>query len=73
MERKVLAAWAQNASGPGWSNQLIWYVWWDGARHHVDALQPEEQSPELMLLFSTSAALNVELVGEVEKVLREKS
>lgn len=67
--KKVRAAWAENMSGPGWSNQIIWYVWWDGSRHHVDALQPDEQTPGMRMLFDASAAINKNLVAEVEKVL----
>lgn len=69
MERKnVIAAFAKRESGPGWSNQLVWYVWRDeGGRLHLDALQPNEQTRAMRTLFDVSAAVNDSLVFAVNQ------
>lgn len=57
---EVVAAWAERASGPGWSNQLVWMCirTTDGA-YRLDAFQPSEwhASPAFCALFSVSAVV----------------
>lgn len=56
-KREVVCAYAENASGPGWANSLIWVIERDGnGRLHQRAIQPEEQTPEMETLFQVCAA-----------------
>lgn len=64
----VVGVWAESPSGPGWSNQLIWVCIrssWDGS-HRVDALQPEEQTREMLTLFPVANAASSQLMAWVK-------
>ncbi len=66
----IIGAWAETPSGPGWSNRLIWVCIYDGAtgRHRVDALQPKEQSEEILSAFSMHVASSDALRVAVERL-----
>jgi len=66
-------AWAERCDGPGWCNELIWYVWSDSTgEHHIDALQPDEQTTTMRTLFPLSAAASVEMTRAVHTHLTRK-
>jgi len=51
----IVAAWAERCSGPGWSNTIIWYLERDEmGTLRVEAIQPNEQTAEMMELFEFS-------------------
>lgn len=66
----IVGAWAEAPSGPGWSNRLIWVCIYDGTtgRHRVDALQPREQSEEILSAFEMHRASSDALIGAVKRL-----
>ncbi len=50
---QIVGAWCEAPSGPGWRNRLVWVCIRDGATgtHRVDAIQPEDQDEEMVLIF----------------------
>ena len=77
-DRKILAAWGERVSGPGWSNELVWVLSQDTApgpefgRLRIDAIQPEDQTRELRALLGASAELNGCMVRLVAEAMRAK-
>lgn len=69
----VIAAWAEAASGPGWSNRLIYVL--VGARggggHRIECLQPDEQGPLLPLLHAAAAAMSRIVTERVRAIVVE--
>lgn len=66
----IVGAWAEAPSGPGWSNRLVWVCIrsaWDGS-HRVEALQPEEQSEEILSAFGVLLASSSLLLGAVRRL-----
>lgn len=53
----IVTAYAQAASGPGWSNSPIWVIVQaiDGTLRQ-ECLQPDEQSLEMVTLYNISQA-----------------
>lgn len=68
-KRHIVCAWAERASGPGWSNSLVWYITRDGnGVLRQECLQPDEQSHDIRLLYETSRVSHLafmEAVGDV--------
>lgn len=56
MSERVIAAWAEKCSGPGWANEVVWVLRQeDGGRLYLDAIQPPQQSVLMRSLFAVSA------------------
>ena len=69
----VLVAWAQSHAGPGWANYLVHFiVRGNDGKLREDALQPDEQTPEMATLFSVSKAAANSMTGVVEARLRAR-
>jgi hypothetical protein len=67
----IVAAYAEIASGPGWSNTLVWCVVRDGDKKvRLEALQPEEQSAEVRTLFDISAVVHGKMLLAVLSMVR---
>lgn len=67
----IRAAWCERASGPGWSNRIVWVVVMDGdQRPRIEALQPDEQTEEMLILFDVAEAAHVGLRGAVARAAR---
>lgn len=62
----VVTAWAEEAHGPGWSNRLIWVICRVDTALDQIAIQPEDQTPEMMVLFDVSALAAREMTGWVK-------
>jgi hypothetical protein len=64
---QVVGAWAEAPTGPGWSNRVVLVCIRNGldGSHRVDALQPEEQTPEIAVLFRTACAVSEDLIAWV--------
>ena len=66
MKPKIVVAWAERCSGPGWSNPVIWYIEResDGTLRQYSA-QRDEWSHSMSSLFSVCAAASDELTDAV--------
>jgi hypothetical protein len=68
---RIVTAFAERASGPGWSNQPLWVIVRDGDQNlRMECLQPSEQSGEICLLYNTSEATHCAMVAAVERCVR---
>jgi hypothetical protein len=64
----IIAAFAESASGPGWSNAPVWVLWRDDSgRYVLDAIQPSEQTAEIVALYGVSAAAHGAMTRAVRK------
>lgn len=69
----IVAVVAEPASGPGWSNTLLWVIVQDGnGKLRRECLQPIDQSDGMRLLYATAAAVHAAMVREVERVAKRK-
>jgi hypothetical protein len=68
MSRTLVVAWAETARLPGGSrNWLVWRLWrHNNGRMEVDALQPEEQTEQMRVLFNVASVATEELTGWVK-------
>ena len=66
----IVTAFAQPASGPGWSNRPVWIVIRrrDGT-FRTESLQPNEQGEEIVTLYKVSAAANDAMTAAVRRQL----
>ena len=64
---RIVTAWAESASGPGWANALIWIVVSDVENSlRRECLQPEEHTHELHVLFGVSQAVQRAMLAALE-------
>jgi hypothetical protein len=67
----IITAWAEVATGPGWSNAPIYVL--IGARggggHRVECLQPGEQGPLLPLIHRAAAAMSEVVTDRVRAIV----
>jgi hypothetical protein len=64
----VVAAWADVASGPGWANRLIWLLLRDAdGILSLEAIQPDEQTAEMVALYAVSEAAHLSMIGAVAR------
>lgn len=71
---RVLTAFAERASGPGWSNRPLWIVIvspTDGIR--VECIQPDDHTPAMIALYDVSEAAHSAMMRAVEAVIRRTS
>lgn len=63
---RIVAAWAESASGPGWANAPVWVLVRerDGTLR-LDCLQPSEQTHAMHLLYRVSACATAEMTAAV--------
>lgn len=71
----VVTAWAETAAGPGWSNSLVLaLVCKRGTTdYRIEYLQPDEQTKEMCVLFSTVAAATAAMTRAAKLALDEVS
>lgn len=69
----IISAWAEDVSGPGWSNQPIWVLIGSrgGSRYRQECIQPKDQTPELRMLFAFSALAHSQMVAQVRRLYKE--
>lgn len=70
----VVAAWAEPAQGPGWSNQPTWVLIrsrLDGTLR-LEGLQPGEASADVLKLYAISAVVSAQFTGAVNDCLHWK-
>jgi hypothetical protein len=64
--RHVVAAWAEHASGPGWSNRLVNVLYRDGnGMLTIERLQPDQQTADMSTLFDVSATVTLSMIAAV--------
>ena len=62
----IVTAWAEAASGPGYSNAPLWVLIRNPIGElRVECMQPEQQSLEMLVLYSTSAAAHEAMLNAV--------
>lgn len=66
----IRAAWCERASGPGWSNRIVWVLVQSPTRIRVECLQPDEQTEDMRLLFDVAEAAHTGLRGAVARAAR---
>ncbi len=67
----IVTAYAEAGSGPGWSNTPVWVV--IRSRTHelrIEAIQPGEQSAEILWLYSISQSVHGTMVRAVRDLAR---
>lgn len=67
----VVTAWAEPASGPGWTNDLVCVLIRDqhgGLR--IDYIQPSEHSPDMRALYEVSAVASRAITRAAEASLK---
>ena len=71
---EIVAAWAAQESGPGWTNSPVWYIRKDRERGFVlEALQPEEQTAQMQVLAEASATIARQMRAFVEMAVNEST
>lgn len=55
------------ASGPGWSNAVVWVTVldWQTNKARRECIQPDERTPAMHALFATGAAMHAALLSAV--------
>jgi len=72
---QVVVAWPELCSGPGWSNTIVWVII-QGSRGGLrrEALQPEEQTDEMRMMFEVCGAAAKHYTGVVSRhLIRRRS
>ena len=71
----IVTAYAEPASGPGWTNSPLWVVWRNPHDNqlHQGCFQPTEQTREMALLYAFSALAHQRMTRIVEAHLRVES
>ena len=66
----IIDAWADPASGPGWANTPVCYIEYDGVKNEYQRywIQPEAQTEKMRTLFKISAEVHNLMVREAEKI-----
>ena len=63
---RIVTAWPESPTGPGWSNRIVWVlVRHDDGRLEEIAIQPEDQTPEMIALFGVALAARDALTSAV--------
>jgi len=67
----IVTAFAEPASGPGWSNSPVWVIiksTEDGTLR-MDCLQPAEQTSDIAIMYSISSIAHASMVKFVRAAL----
>ncbi len=68
----IVTAYAEHASGPGWSNVPIWVIIrTQGHSLRIECVQPEDQTPTMIALYKVSEAAHLSMTQAV-KILSAK-
>lgn len=67
-EYQIVTAWAESASGPGWTDQPVWVLVQERCgKLRIECLQPDEQSRDIHTLYSVSSAAHGAMVTAVQR------
>lgn len=73
VSKQVIVAWAEHASGPGWRNEIIWYIIQEaGGKLVQKCLQPHEQTALMVAVADSSAAVTRTMTDLVRRKLNEQ-
>lgn len=64
---RIITAFAEAASGPGWGNQPIIVVTDNGGKYELEYIQPDEQTAEMMTLYQVSEAAHLAMTAAVRR------
>ena len=67
-DARIVAVWAEAASGPGWANTPVWVIVSQGGTLTQQCLQPGEQSAIMRALYWPSAHIAGSMMAEVESM-----
>jgi len=68
----VMVAWAEPCNGPGWANSPVLVLVFNATARdtrRVEYLQPEDQTPEMHILYGVSHAASAAMTNAVRKHL----
>lgn len=67
----IVTAYGENAAGPGWSNQPLWVILRnsDGRLRQI-AIQPEQQTPEMIALYAISNVVHRQISAAVKSYFK---
>jgi len=69
----IVTAWAEKASGPGWSNFPIWVLIIEPmGTYRLECIQPEEQTDEMRTLFKVSALVAEQMTALVRAAAKKE-
>ena len=69
---KVLFAVAEDCTGPGWSNSIVWVVYrGEDGSIEIASMQPDEQTSEIRALHPVAACASSRLTALVQGMLRK--
>lgn len=61
---KIITAYAERASGPGWANSPLWLIVCGADRElRQECIQPDEQTKEMHALYSASEAVHCSMTA----------
>lgn len=70
----IIAAYAEPAAGPGWANSPLWLIVRDeNQKLRRECLQPEEQTADILNLYSVSAAAHAAITSAARRALGKSS
>lgn len=70
-EYQIVTAWAESASGPGWTDQPVWVLVQERCgKLRIECLQPDEQSRDIHTLYSVSSAAHGAMTTAVAQAVR---
>lgn len=67
---RIVTAFAQAAAGPGWANSPLWIIIANAVtgKWRQECLQPDEQTPEMALLYEFSALAHGRMTALVQRI-----
>ncbi|KGC15473.1 hypothetical protein DM48_314 [Burkholderia gladioli] len=72
-KEQVVTAYAEFASGPGWSNRPLWVIVRDeNGKLREECIQPEEQTRDMHLMFRISYEAHSTMRDEAQKWLDKR-
>lgn len=73
-KKHIVCAYAEYASGPGWSNSPLWVIVLNRTTGEMttECIQPADQTPVIRALFPISAPMHDRLKLEATSVLKKR-
>ena len=73
MTERIVTAWAESASGPGWANAPVWYLVKTDIGYDVRCIQPSEQTRDMVLLYRLSQEAHLSMTAAVRRACHDRS
>ena len=68
----IITAFAEDCSGPGWSNQIIWVIVSNKGELRTECIHPDERNERMAWLFDCSQVSHISMKNAVESWIRCK-